>query len=143
MRRSAASLGVIVALAALPGCGLGPRNFRKITHPAPLVRARAMSLGYDQPDAAVLPALVARLDDPDPVVRMAAGEELKRRTRRDFGYVSWAQSAGSRCRGRPLAILAERGSHLQRGRHLRGRGRACRGMRERPQRKAEFGISHR
>src|SRR4051812_9776895 len=90
MRRSAASLGGIVALAALAGCGLGPRNFRKITHPAPLVRARAMSLGYDQPDAAVLPALVARLDDPDPVVRMAAGEELKRRTRRDFGYRSWS-----------------------------------------------------
>jgi hypothetical protein len=93
MRRSAGCLGVIVALASLSGCGLGPRNFRKITHPAPLVRARAMSLGYDQPDATVVPALVTRLDDPDPVVRMAAGEELKRRTRQDFGYVSWAPVA--------------------------------------------------
>jgi hypothetical protein len=90
MRRSAASLGLIVAMASQSGCGLGPRNFRKISHPAPLVRARAMSLGDDRPEAAVLPALVAQLDDPDPVVRMAAGEELKRRTRRDFGYKSWA-----------------------------------------------------
>jgi hypothetical protein len=90
MRRSVASLGLIVALASLSGCGLGPRNFRKITHPAPLVRARAMSLGYDQPDSAVLPALMGRLEDPDPVVRLAAHEELKRRTRHDFGYVPWA-----------------------------------------------------
>ena len=76
-------------MAALPGCGLGPRNFRKITHPAPLVRARAMSLGYDQPDAAVLPALVARLDDPDrwsgwPRARSSSDGPG------DFGYVSWA-----------------------------------------------------
>lgn len=49
-----------------------------------------MSLGYGQPDAKVLPALVSRLEDSDPVVRMAAGDELKRRTRRDFGFVPWA-----------------------------------------------------
>jgi hypothetical protein len=90
MARLVAASLLTMALASFPGCGLGPRNFRKISHPAPLVRARAMSLGYDQPDAVVLPALISRLDDPDVVVRMAASEELKRRTGRNFGYVPWA-----------------------------------------------------
>lgn len=67
------------------------RNFRKIQHPAPMVRARALSLGDRKPGAQVVPALVGRLDDPDPVVRMAAHEELKQRTGRDFGYVPWAE----------------------------------------------------
>ena len=89
MKRLAAGLAVIAILTFISGCGLAPRNFRKITHPAPLVRARAMSLGYGQPDAMVLPALIGRLDDSDPVVRLAAHEELKRRTRRNFGYVPW------------------------------------------------------
>jgi hypothetical protein len=92
MERSVLAAVVIVALSSCVGCGLGPRNFRKITHPAPLVRARAMSLGYGQPDLVVLPALVARLDDPDVVVRLAAHEELKRRTGRDFGYVPWVSA---------------------------------------------------
>jgi hypothetical protein len=35
-------------------------------------------------------ALVARLADTDPVVRMAAHEELRKRTGYDFGYVPWA-----------------------------------------------------
>jgi hypothetical protein len=112
MGRLVACLVVIVTLAALTGCGLGPRNFRKITHPAPLVRARAMSLGYNQPNDMVLPALVSRLDDPDPVVRLAAHEELKRRTGQEFGYLPWASSqerslAVNRWRawlnGRPIA----------------------------------------
>jgi hypothetical protein len=51
-----------------------------------------MSLGYNQPNAVVLPGLVGRLDDPDPVVRLAAHEELKRRTGRDFGYIPWSTS---------------------------------------------------
>jgi hypothetical protein len=38
----------------------------------------------------VVPALVDRLADSDPVVRLAAYEELRRRTGRDFGYVPWA-----------------------------------------------------
>jgi hypothetical protein len=38
----------------------------------------------------VVPALVNRLDDADPVVRLAAYEELRRRTGHDFGYVPWA-----------------------------------------------------
>ena len=36
--------------------------------------------------------LVARLEDADPVVRLAASEELRRRTGRDFGYVPWASA---------------------------------------------------
>ncbi len=89
MKCLAAAFAVIAIPASISGCGLGPRNFRKITHPAPLVRARAMSLGYQQPDSVVIPALLGRLDDPDVVVRMAAHEELKRRTGRDFGYMPW------------------------------------------------------
>jgi hypothetical protein len=92
MGRLLASLALIGGLVTSAGCGLGPRNFNKITHPAPLVRARAMSLGYDRPDSVVLPALVERLDDVDPVVRLAAHEELKRRTGRDFGYLPWVDA---------------------------------------------------
>lgn len=91
MRRWIA-LGMLVGgLGIAPGCGHGPRNFRKIQHPSPLVRARALSLGDRRPNAQVIPALVGRLDDPDPVVRLAAHEELKQRTGRDFGYVPWAE----------------------------------------------------
>lgn len=91
MRRWIA-LGMLVgSLGIASGCGLGPRNFRKIRHPSPLVRARALSLGDRRPSAQVIPALVARLDDADPVVRLAAHEELKRRTGQDFGYVAWEE----------------------------------------------------
>ena len=38
----------------------------------------------------MLPALVGRLGDSDPVVRLAAHEELRKRTGQDFGYVPWA-----------------------------------------------------
>jgi hypothetical protein len=82
---------ILIAITSpLTGCGLGPRNFRKINHPAPMVRARAISLGYGEPDAAVMPSLIGRLDDPDVVVRLAAHEELKQRTGKDLGYVPWA-----------------------------------------------------
>lgn len=92
MGRLLAVMGVMTIAAFLSGCSLGPRNFRKINHPAPLTRARAISLGYGKSDALVTPSLVSRLDDPDVVVRMAANEELKRRTGKDFGYVPWASS---------------------------------------------------
>lgn len=92
MGRSVAVIGLVAIAASLAGCSLGPRNFRKINHPAPLVRARAISLGYRQPESVVMRSLVGRLDDPDVVVRMAAHEELKQRTGRDFGYVPWAGS---------------------------------------------------
>jgi hypothetical protein len=77
------------------GCAHGPRNFRKVQSPAPLVRARAVGLGRRQADSQVMPALVERLSDSDPVVRLAAHEELRKRTGRDFGYVPWA-SPGER-----------------------------------------------
>jgi len=96
MRRSLAAttliLILILTLASSPGCGMAkPRNFRKIQHPAPMVRARALSLGDRRSQAEVVPALVGRLNDPDPVVRLAAHEELKQRTGQDFGYAPWEE----------------------------------------------------
>ncbi len=90
MGRLDAAVALIALLTFCSGCGLGPRNFRKINHPAPLVRARAIGLGSGKPNSEVIPALVGRLNDSDVVVRMAANEELKRRTRQDFGYQPWA-----------------------------------------------------
>jgi hypothetical protein len=81
---------LVAAAAPSLGCAHGPRRFGKIQHPAPLVRARAIELASSQPDARAVPALVGRLGDEDPVVRLAAHEELRRRTGRDFGYVAWA-----------------------------------------------------
>src|SRR5262249_8355548 len=75
------------------GCGIAPRSFRGLTHPAPIERARAVGRGDELPDGAVVPALIQRLDDPDPVVRLSAHEELRRRTRQDFGFVAWATPA--------------------------------------------------
>jgi hypothetical protein len=74
------------------GCGLAPKTFRSIRHPAPLMRARSVGLSERLPDGRAVPALVDRLDDPDPVVRLAAHEELKKRTGQDFGYVPWDDS---------------------------------------------------
>jgi hypothetical protein len=87
--RSVAKIAVFVALSQTCGCGHGPRNFRKIQNPAPLTRARAVGLGGRKADSQVVPALFNRLDDPDPVVRLAAHEELRTRTGQDFGYVPW------------------------------------------------------
>jgi hypothetical protein len=81
---------LVIALAQSWGCGTGPRNFRRIQNPAPLVRARSVGLGEQRPDTQVIPALIKRLEDPDPVVRLAAHEELRKRTGRDFGFVPWA-----------------------------------------------------
>jgi hypothetical protein len=90
MGRLDSAVVVIALLCSFSGCGLGPRNFRNISHPAPLVRARAVSLGAGRPNSEVIPTLVGRLGDPDVVVRLAAHEELKRRTSQDFGYQPWA-----------------------------------------------------
>ncbi len=57
-----------------------------------MARARSVGLGRGQPDSQVVPALIARLDDEDPVVRLTANEELRKRTGRDFGYVPWASA---------------------------------------------------
>jgi hypothetical protein len=72
------------------GCGVAPKHFRKISDPAPIVRARSVSLGSKLPQNQVLPALIDRLEDRDPVVRLAAFEELKKGTGRSFGFVPWA-----------------------------------------------------
>jgi hypothetical protein len=93
-RRSLA-ISLWIALATTPltgGCAGPPRNFRKIDSNTPLVRARAVSLGDDQPNSQVVPALVNRLGDSDPVVRLAACEELRRRTGNDFGFIPWDDS---------------------------------------------------
>ncbi len=85
---------VIVGLGLLTmaGCGsLTPRNFRAMSNPAPVVRAGAVSLGDNEPDSVAIPAWIGRLDDKDPVVRMAANESLKKRTGQDFGFVAWAE----------------------------------------------------
>ncbi len=86
-------IGTVVLAAAMSaswGCAHGPRRFRKIENNSPVVRARAVGVGGRKPDSQVLPALVTRLDDRDPVVRLAAHEELRKRTGQDFGYVPWA-----------------------------------------------------
>jgi hypothetical protein len=83
---------VMAALASCGGCGLGARNFRKMQPPAPLVRAQAVGQSDPRPDSQVVPALIGRLEDSDPVVRLAAHEELRRRTRHDFGFVPWGSS---------------------------------------------------
>ncbi len=58
-----------------------------------MVRAHAVGQGRGQPDSQVVPALIARLDDEDPVVRLTANAELRERTGHDFGFVPWASAA--------------------------------------------------
>jgi hypothetical protein len=72
-----------------PGCTIAPKRFGDTVNPAPLVRARAATMGDHLPTQLVVPALLERLDDGDPVVRLTAHEELKRRTGQDFGYRPW------------------------------------------------------
>jgi hypothetical protein len=99
---------LVIVVAPIWGCAHGPRSFRKVQSPAPLVRARAVGLGRRQPDSRVTSALVERLSDSDPVVRLAAHEELRTRTGQDFGYVPWASAedrAGPTARWRAFAGL--------------------------------------
>jgi hypothetical protein len=91
-RRRLGAIGILLA-ASGPGCGIAPRNFRSLTHPAPIVRARSVAFGQGLPESKVVPALIERLDDPDPVVRLSAHEELRKQTGQDFGYVPWAPPA--------------------------------------------------
>src|SRR4051812_4692048 len=80
-RRWMAILGLLVIG---QGCSLAPKSFRGISNPAPLVRARAVPLSRSLPDSEVVPALLSSLDDRDQVVRLAAHEELKKRSGQDF-----------------------------------------------------------
>ncbi len=84
-------VGLLLAtVASGSGCSLAPKSFRDMIHPAPIVRARALGLDEKQPEWVAVPAMIARLNDSDKVVRMAANDGLKERTRRDFGFVAWA-----------------------------------------------------
>lgn len=78
---------------SLAGCGVAPKHFRKISDAAPITRARSVSLGGTLPQAEVVPALINRLEDKDPVVRLAAFEELKKKTGRSFGFIPWGGDA--------------------------------------------------
>ncbi|MGP0068068.1 MAG: hypothetical protein ACLQGP_31285 [Isosphaeraceae bacterium] len=81
---------IVVAAAPCWGCGLVSRNFPKMQNPAPVVRARAIARRDSRLNTREMPELIGRLEDADPVVRLAAHEELRRRTGRDFGFVPWA-----------------------------------------------------
>jgi hypothetical protein len=85
----------LLAATTLPcgGCGLAPHSFRKMQPTAPVERARTIGQGRGVSDPQVVPALISRLDDEDPVVRLTASEELRKRTGRDFGFVPWAGDA--------------------------------------------------
>lgn len=72
------------------GCSIAPRDFLGLGDAAPLVRARAAGMGEHLPESMVIPALIDRLNDTDPVVRLSANEQLKKRTGQDFGFVPWA-----------------------------------------------------
>jgi len=73
----------------LAGCGSTPRNFQGMMHPSGVVRARSVAQNQGQPDFVTIPALIDRLQDPDPVVQLTANEELKRITGQDFGFANW------------------------------------------------------
>ena len=88
------------ALGLLSGCSLAPKSFRSMIHPAPIVRARAVGLGENEPEWVAVPAMIERLNDADSVVRMTANEGLKKRTGQDFGFVPWDSAAD---RGRSVA----------------------------------------
>lgn len=89
MRRGRGKL-LFVFLALASGCTIAPRNFLRNDDPAPIVRARSLGLGRGLPEDYVIPTLIAKLHDPDAVVRMTAHEELRQRTGKDFGYAPWA-----------------------------------------------------
>lgn len=101
--RKARWIGLLSAL-VLVGCGITPKTFQGMIHPAAVGRARAVAQADRQPPSQVVPALIARLADPDPVVQLTANEELKRITGQDFGFAAWLdaeerQAAIERWRG--------------------------------------------
>jgi hypothetical protein len=83
-----------IAIAGAPvlaaGCAHDPRITRKMQQGTPFLQARSIGRASRAPDSRVLPTLVGQLSSGDPVVRLAAHEELRRRTGQDFGYVPWA-----------------------------------------------------
>ncbi len=83
----------IPLMALCAGCSIAPKSFRGILHPSPIVRARSVGLGENLPDWKRIPTLIDGLGDSEPVVAMAANEELKTLTGQDFGYVAWGDLA--------------------------------------------------
>jgi hypothetical protein len=80
---------MIVAVLTCCGCGMISRNFPKMQNPEPVVRARSIARSDRRPSSRDVASLVGRLEDPDPVIRLTAHEDLRRRTGRDFGFVPW------------------------------------------------------
>ena len=80
----------MAATASVSGCAHGPRDVRKVRSTTPLARARSVGWVSGQSDSQLMRTLVGRLADNDPVVRLTAHEELRKRTGLDFGYVPWA-----------------------------------------------------
>lgn len=72
-------------------CSSAPKSFLSVSDPAAINRARAVAFGQQHSDAAAIPALIDRLTDDDPVVRLASHEALKKRTGQDFGYLPYAE----------------------------------------------------
>ncbi|GAC1316095.1 MAG: hypothetical protein NVSMB14_15580 [Isosphaeraceae bacterium] len=91
-RKQARILLAMAAAVGLAGCAVRPR-FMTMGHAAPIVRARSASQGEELPEQTVVPALIARLSDPDPVVRLSAHHAPTKRTGKDFGFVPWADEA--------------------------------------------------
>ena len=91
-RRCGYALLLLVATAGLPGCKVGPRDFRSLANAAPHVRSRAATMGDALPEEVAVPALIDRLRDPDEVVQLSANASLKRRTGQDFGFRPWAET---------------------------------------------------
>ena len=128
MTRSADGVGWRSPLRGL--CGRAAASRRRLpqglTDPAPIVRARSVGLGDDLPEGQVVPALIDRLDDPDPVVRLAAYEELQQGHGPDFGFVPWAGEADRRRRRGPLAGLVESAGQADSGQDSQDGSLKCR-----------------
>ena len=73
-RLAVCACGLLVIGAS--GCSMAPKSFRKIHDPAAITRARAVSLGTGVTPVQRVPSLIDRLEDSDPVVRLAAYEQL-------------------------------------------------------------------
>ncbi|MGE3818145.1 MAG: HEAT repeat domain-containing protein [Isosphaeraceae bacterium] len=87
--RRARTLAILLTTTGCAGCSIAPKSFRQMNHPASIMRARAVGLADGLPTEQSIPTLIEHLRDPDPVVRMAASEELKRQTGQSLGFIPW------------------------------------------------------
>ena len=127
-----------------PGCSLAPKSFRDMIHTSPIVRARSVGLGDEQPEWVAVPAMIGRLNDPDRVVRMTAHDALKARTKRDFGFVAWAPAdERSKAVDRWRAWWKDRAAQAAYPKDddlLRVAARPARGQKQRQKRKRLAGV---